>query len=349
MDETKIEQAAMRVVTDMGGAFIMALGYVGDRLGLFKALQGDPLSCADLAEKTGLNERYVLEWLRAMTAAEYIEHDREADRYYLTDEQAFVLADENSPMFVGGAFHMTTPSVLNTPRILDAFRNGGGIPYAEIGHEVGCAIERFFEPGYRHFMVNQWFAAVEGLNAKLEAGANVLDVGCGRGQSTVHMAKAFPASKFLGVDYHRDSVAAAMKLADEHGVANVKFIQASAEQVPADEPFDLICSFDCIHDMVDPSGAVARIRELLADDGLYVWSEPNASHDPTENRNPIGRTFHAVSPLHCMTVSLAHGGAGLGTVIGEKGARELAETAGFTRFERLDIPNPFNQFFALRK
>jgi 2-polyprenyl-3-methyl-5-hydroxy-6-metoxy-1,4-benzoquinol methylase len=251
-------------------------------------------------------------------------------------------------MFVGGGFHFTLPSLLNVPRIVDAFKNGGGIPYSEIGEEIPPAIERFFRPGYINFLCGEWLAAVPGLVARLEAGAAACDVGCGRGQSTVAMAKAYPASRFLGIDYDARSIAAGRKLAADAGLKNVEFLQAAADQIPRDRKYGLICSFDCIHDMVDPLGTLRAIRAALAPDGVYLWSEPNCSHDASENRNPLGRTFHAISPLHCMTVSLAYKGAGLGTVIGEKGARELAAQAGFSEFEKLPIQNPFNQFFLLK-
>ena len=351
MNEQKVGELAFRVVGDMGGAFTMALGYIGDRLGLFKALAGaGPLTTEQLADKTDLNERYVREWARAMVAAEYIDYDPDANKYVMTDEQAFVLANEDSPMFVGGGFHFTTPSIWNVPKIMEAFRNGGGISYSDIGEEIPEAIERFFRPGYINFLTNDWLAAVPGLTEKLKQGAKIADIGCGCGQSTVEMAKAFPKSKVLGIDYDAGSIERARKLAEESGTKNAEFLSAPAENVAAqNQKYDLICSFDCIHDMVDPRGTLKAIRESLADDGVYIWSEPNASANPLENRNPVGKTFSAISPLHCMTVSLAHDGEGLGTIIGESGARELAKEAGFSSFEKLPIENPFNQFFALQR
>ncbi|MGB7023278.1 MAG: class I SAM-dependent methyltransferase [Candidatus Acidiferrales bacterium] len=350
MNERKVEELAFRVVGDMGGAFTMALGYVGDQLGLFKAMAAaGPMRSPNLAARTQLNERYVREWLRAMVAAEYIDYDPDTDMYYMTDEQAFVLANEDSPMFVGGAFHFTTPSTANFPRIMEAFRKGGGIPYSEIGDEIPHAIERFFRPGYLNFLAKDWLGAVPGLVARLENGASIADIGCGRGQSSVTMGKAYPKSKVLGIDYHGPSIESARKLAAKQDLTNVEFLQAGAHEIPKGRKFDLICSFDCIHDMVDPKATLRAVREALADDGIYLWSEPNASANAHENRNPVGKAFHSISPMHCMTVSLAYNGAGLGTVIGESGARALAKEAGFTRFERLPIQNPFNQFFALRQ
>ncbi len=350
MNTKKVEELAFRVVGDMGGAFTMALGYVGDRMGLFRAMAGaGPVTSAELAAKTKLNERYVREWLRAMVAAEYIDYDAPSGKYVMTDEQAFVLANEESPMFVGGAFHFTTPSIWNVPKIMDAFQKGGGISYSEIGKEIPEAIERFFRPGYVNFLVKDWLGAVPGLTARLEKGVSVADIGCGCGQSTVTMGKAFPKSKVLGIDYHGPSIERARKLAAAGGLGNVEFLQAPAHEIPKNRKFEMICSFDCIHDMVDPLATLRAIREALAEDGVYIWSEPNATANAHENRNPLGKAFHSISPLHCMTVSLAHNGAGLGTVIGESGARGLAKEVGFSGFERLPIQNPFNQFFALRR
>jgi Methyltransferase domain len=230
MNEQKIEEMAFRVVGDMGGAFVMALGYIGDRLGLFKTMAGaGPTTSTELAEKTGLNERYVREWLRAMVAAEYLDYDIATGKYLMTDEQAFVLANEDSPMFVGGGFHFTIPSLWNVPKIMEAFRNGGGTSYSEIGDEIPIAIERFFGPGYRNFLAKEWLAAVPGLLAKLEAGAKVADVGCGCGQSTVSMAKAFPKSRVLGIDYHLPSIERARKLAASERLTNIEFLAAPAD------------------------------------------------------------------------------------------------------------------------
>ncbi|MEZ5353720.1 MAG: class I SAM-dependent methyltransferase [Bryobacteraceae bacterium] len=350
MNMQQVETMAMRVVGDMGGTFTMSLAYIGDQLGLFRTMAtSGPVTSEELASTMNLNERYVREWLRAMVASEYLERDATTGRYRMTEEQAAVLANEDSPMFCGGAFHFTTPSIYNTPRVMEAFRNGGGVPYHEMSAEIPCAIERFFRPGYVNFLVSHWLPAVPGLMEKLQAGARVADIGCGRGQSTVRMAEAFPKSTFVGIDYHEPSIAAATRLAKDRGLSNTEFVRGPAERLPMDRTYDLVCSFDCIHDMVDPVATLKTIRMAMSDDGVYLWSEPNASHEEMENRNPIGRAFHSISPLHCMTVSLAHDGAGLGTVIGEQGARKLASEAGFGMFGRLPIDNPFNQFFLLRK
>jgi len=350
MDQEKVEALAFRVVGDMAASFSMALGHIGDRLGLFKTLAGaGPVTSEQLASKTGLNERYVREWLKAMVAAEYIDYDLETGRFVMTAEQEFVLANDGSPLSAGGPLQFTTPTVLNTPRIMDAFRNGGGMAYSDMGGDVAEGIARLFGPGYTNFLVSDWLPAVPGLTDRLSRGIHVADVGCGWGISTVTMAAAYPKSRFLGIDYDPSSIDRARRLAAERQVRNIHWVAAPAHHLPAAPSHDLICTFDCIHDMVDPRATLRAIHGALAADGVYLWSEPNASDNPLENRNPVGKAFACVSPLHCMTVSLAHDGAGLGTTIGERGVRALAEETGFSRVEKLPIQNPFNQFFALRK
>jgi hypothetical protein len=306
MDSKKVEALAFRIVNDSGGAYTLALAYIGDRLGLFKAMSGaGPLTSTELARKTGLNERYVREWLKSMVASEYLDCDPATGRYVMTPEQAYVISDEESPMFCGGVLHLTTPTVLNVPKVMEAFKNGGGVPYDQLGKEIPEAIERFFKPGYLHQLADVWLAAIPGLKDKLQQGGTIADVGCGCGQSTVALAKAFPRAKILALDFDASSIERARALARREGAKNVEFVVSPAEKLPADRKFDLICTFDCIHDMVAPRSALGAIRAALADDGVYLWGEPNASDNPLENRNPVGRCYQAISPLHCLTVSRA--------------------------------------------
>ncbi len=349
MDRKKAEETAFRVINDMGGAFTMALGYIGDQLGIFRAMSGSGhLSSGELADKLDLNERYVREWANAMVAAEYIDYDQDTKRYFMSEEQSAVLADEDNPLFVGGAFHFTTPSILNTKKIMQIFKDGGGIPYSDIGDEIPEAIERLFRPGYKNFLTRDWLGTIPGLMERLKKKAHVVDVGCGCGQSSIAMAEAFPNSQILGIDYHSPSIERANGLARSKGLTNVKFLEASAEKIPEKTHYDLVCSFDCIHDMVNPRLTLKAIRDAIRDDGFYVWSEPNVHEDPIKRRNPVGKAFSAISPLHCMTVSLAYNGEGLGTVIGETTIMKLAKEAEFSSIEKLPIENPLNQFFALR-
>ena len=351
MQIDKAEKLAFKVVEDMGGAFTMALGYLGRSLGIFDALtEAGPVTSQDLAKKTGLNERYVHEWAKAMVAAEYIEYDSEGKGFFMNDEQTFVLTNEDSPLFVGGALQFATPTTYNVPKIAQAFRHGGGIPYSEIGEEIPEAIEQFFRPSYLNFLVQEWVPEVPGLATKLNEGTVVVDIGCGRGQSTVILAKAFPKSEILGIDTDADSIERAKNLAESSKVKNAHFLSSTAEVLAVgDFKFDIVCTFDCVHDMVDPGSALKAIHTMMTDDGIYLWGEPNASDDPVENRNPVGKCFSSVSPLHCLTVSLAHDGAGLGTIIGENGAKKLAADAGFSSFRRLPVKHPFVQVFDVRK
>jgi len=351
IDQNKVGTIAFKLIGDMGGAFSIALAHIGDRLGIFTAMHGaGQLTSQELADKTGLNERYIREWLNAMTTAEYIDYDTTTKKFSLSAEQGEVLANENSPFFVGGGLQMTAPTIYRTPDIMEAFKNGGGVAYSAFGADVMTGIERFFRPGYVNFLTNYWLPSVPGLLERLNTGINVADVGCGAGQALIQMAQAFPNSKFTGIDNDRASIEHATQNAEDAGIADrVNFIRQSADALPADTKYDLICTFDCIHDMANPRGALSAIKNALSDGGVYLWSEPNCSDKLEENIGPVGRLFHNISPLHCMTVSLAHGGEGLGTVMGESKARELATEAGFGEFTKLQIDNPFNQFFALKQ
>ncbi len=337
---------AERVVDDLGGAFTVGLAYLGDRLGLFSKLAGGPLTSGELAQQSGLDERYVREWLNAMVAARYVEHQPDRGAYAMTPEQAAVLADEGGRLFAAGAFTFALESLMLAPRLERAFRQGGGIPFDELPPAIPAAIDRMHRPWFDHLLVQEWLAGVPDLCPRLTRGARVLDVGCGLGRSTVAMARAFPASTFLGVDPHAPSIQRAHAHATGAGLRNVSFAASPVDALEADT-FDLIVAVDTIHDMVDPVGALRAIRRLLALGGSLFWSEPTGSREPLENRNPQGRLRASLSPFHCLTVSMAAGGAALGTIIGEAGARELAAAAGFSRFEKLPIPSPAQQFFLL--
>ena len=336
------------VIADVGGAFAAGLGYIGDRLGLFKIVaENGPASSDAIAETAGLDERYVREWLKAMVSAGYVEHGPNGNLYSMTEEQRGVLADEGSPVFAAGAFQFALPSLLQTERLIEAFRNGGGISYAELGEEIPEAIDRMHRPWFDHQLTSQWLPGAGDLQERLEAGIRVLDVGCGLGRSTVALAHAYPATTIVGIDPHRESIDKARAVATERNIQNAEFRNISLHEMPDDERFNLILAIDCIHDMSDPVGALSDIRKLLSEDGSLFWSEPTGSHEPMANRNPVGKMRSNLSPYHCLTVSLASGGAGLGTLIGEAGARSLASEAGFGGFEKLDIQSAMQQFFLL--
>ena len=340
-------ETADRVIADVGGAFATGLAYIGDRLGLFRALAGrERSSSVQLAGLLGLDERYVREWLKAMVSSGYVESD--GDDYFMTDSQKAVLADESSPAFAAGAFQFALPSLALTSRLVECFREGGGIPYRDLGPEIAEAIDRMHRPWFEHFLTQSWLPAVPGLGDRLKAGIRVLDVGCGLGRSTLAMARAWPRSRVTGIDPDPGSIERARRLASGSGV-EVSFEETSLERLDTPGSFDFVVAIDCIHDMAEPAAALGQIRGLMSDAGVLFWSEPTGSRDPMENRAPVEKMRAGLSPYHCLTVSLAEGGRALGTIIGESGARELARAAGFDNFERLTIESRMQQFFLLRK
>ena len=343
---------AERVADDVGGAFTVGLAYIGQKLGLFAALAAlGRATSGGLAQRTGLQERYVREWCSGMVAAEYVEHDPAAGTYFLTPEQTAALVDETARTFVAGAFQFALPSLLLTPRLLEVFKQGGGIPFAELSPEIPDAIDRMHRPWFDHLLVQEWLPGVPGLVERLERGIAVLDVGCGLGRSTIALGRAYPASAIRGIDLHEPSIEKARAAAREAGLSNVRFQALPIEQMMAGDPgpevFDLVVAIDCVHDMVAPVQALRAMGALLPESGLLFWSEPTGSREPLENRNPQGKLRANLSPFHCLTVSLGAGGAGLGTIIGEAGARELAQEAGFGSFEKLAIDSATQQFFLL--
>jgi len=349
MDKDKLKEMGGRLANYVGGAMISGLAYIGDRLGLFKAMAGaGEITSEELAAKTNLNERYVREWLKAMAAAEICDYDPQTDRYVMGDEAALMLADEDGPMFLAGMFQIAIPHLHLTDKVMDTFRNGGGLKFSELGEEIIESIDRLHKSPFTHLLAQQWLPQVPGLKEKLDSGIKVLDVGCGLGRSTVALASAYPNSTIVGLEPDSTSFAGARKRSQEAGVGNTDYIQAPIMELLGNGNYDLVLALDCIHDMVDPIGGLKAIREALAEDGLFFWMEPIGSHNPMENRNPAGRLRQAISPYHCMSVSLAYGGAGLGTLIGEVGARDLAGQAGFSHFEKLPIEDPGQQFFAAR-
>src|SRR6476619_5036346 len=346
INEDRMNQFLGKVVGDFGASLSSSLAYIGQKLGLYKALAaGEPLSAAQLAEKTNTNERYVREWLVNQAAGGYIEYDGDTGRYFLAPEQAVALTDEQSPFYVGGGFFVVKAMTQAVERIEDYFRNGGGMLWGEHHPDLFIGTERFFRPGYTAHLVSSWIPALDGVQAKLEAGARVADVGCGHGASTILMAQAFPRSRFTGFDYHAPSIAHAQLASAEAGVADrVTFEVASAKEYRRDQTagYDLVTMFDCLHDMGDPVGASAHVLETLADDGTWMLVEPNAGDRLQDNINPVGRVFYAASTLVCTPASRAQEvGLALGAQAGERRLREVLEAGGFTRV-RPATETPFN-------
>jgi len=348
IDENKLHQFMGKMVGDMGAAYSAVLVLVGDRLGLYKAMAGaGPINSAELARRSGADERYLREWLAAQAAAGYIEYDAAADRYSMTPEQELVFATEGGPAFVPGAFEILASMFRDEPRISEAIKSGSGFGWHEHDQCLFRGTERFFRPGYAAHLIGEWIPALSGVREKLERGASVADVGCGHGSSTILMAKAFPKSSFIGFDYHQPSLDRAAEAAREAGVANVRFQRAAAKEYPG-ENYDLVAFFDCLHDMGDPVGAAAHVRKTLAADGVWMVVEPFAGDTVSENLNPIGRIFYAASTMICTPASKSQEvGLGLGAQAGEKRLREVAMAGGFKHFRRA-TETPFNMIFEAR-
>jgi 2-polyprenyl-3-methyl-5-hydroxy-6-metoxy-1,4-benzoquinol methylase len=342
IDEAKLEQFMGQAVTDMGAAMNGVLVMIGGELGLWKAMAGaGPLSTDEIAERSGVAERYVREWASAQAASGYLEYDADAEAFTLPPEQAMALADEDSPVYVLGGYHVVSSAWKDREKLAERYRSGAGFGWHEHDPELFTGTEQFFRPGYRAHLVAEWLPALEGVEDKLRAGGKVADIGCGHGVSTAIMAQAFPESEVHGFDYHEASIERARELAAQDGVENAHFDTASAKDYPG-EGYDLVCFFDCLHDMGDPVGAMKHVRETIADDGSVMLVEPFAADTLAENMNPVGRVYYAASTLICTPSSLDQEvGLGLGAQAGEARLQAVAEEAGFTRFRRA-TETPFN-------
>jgi SAM-dependent methyltransferase len=343
IDEAKLEAFMGQAVTDMGAVISAPLFVIGEKLGLYKAMAGaGPLTSKEVAERAGAAERSVREWLRNQAAGGYISYDADTDRYTLPDEHALALADEDSPFYILGLYDSIASLYADEARIIDAFRSGEGMGWHEHDHRLFRGTERFFRPGYRGNLVSEWIPALDGVQEKLERGAKVADVGCGHGASTVIMADAFPKSQFFGFDYHEPSIERAREAAAEAGVSErTSFAAASAKDYPG-SGYDLVCVFDCLHDMGDPVGASAHVHGTLADDGTWMIVEPFAGDSVAENLNPVGRVFYGASTVICTPASLAQEvGLALGAQAGEARLSEVIKQGGFASVRRA-TETPFN-------
>ena len=343
IDEAKLEAFMGQAVTDMGAVISAPLFVIGEKLGLYKAMaHAGPLTSQEVAERSGAAERYVREWLRNQAAGGYVTYDAETDRYTLPDEHALALADEDSPFYILGVYDSIASLYADEDRILESFRTGEGMGWHEHDHRLFRGTERFFRPGYRAHLVAEWIPALEGVQEKLEQGAKVADVGCGHGASTIILAQAFPNSEFHGFDYHEASIERAREAAEEAGVADrITFEVASAKEYPG-QGYDLVCVFDCLHDMGDPVGASAHVLETLAPDGTWMIVEPFANDQVEENLNPVGRVFYGASTVICTPASLSQEvGLALGAQAGEGRLTTVIQQGGFTRVRRA-TETPFN-------
>ncbi len=342
VDEARLHQFLGQAVTDMGAAMNGVLVMMGGELGLWKAMEAaGPLTAAEVAERSGVLERYAREWLAAEAASGYVEYDAEADTFTLPPEQAMALADEESPVYTLGAYHLISAAFKDRPQLVERFRSGEGFGWHEHDAELFMGTEEFFRPGYRAHLVAEWIPALDGVKEKLREGGRVADVGCGHGVSSQLLARAFPKTQVTGFDYHEASIERARELAAEEGLENIRFEVASGKDFPAGE-YDLVCFFDCLHDMGDPVGVLRHVRETLAEDGTVMLVEPLAADSLEGNLNPVGRMYYAASTLICTPNSLDQEvGLGLGAQAGEQRLATVAEEAGFGRFRRA-AETPFN-------
>lgn len=346
MDEARLNEFMGKLVTDMGGAAMLANIILGDELGLYRAMaDSQPVSPETLAQRTGCNARLLREWLSAQAASGYMEH--KDGQFRLPEEQALALAIEDSPVYAAGGASVVAALFHDKDKLVTAMRGDGALPWGDHHPCMFSGTERFFRPGYRAHLVDEWLPSLDGVVDKLQRGAKVADVGCGHGASTVIMAQAFPNSRFVGFDYHAPSIDTANQRAADAGVAErARFEKASAKDYPGD--YDLICFFDCLHDMGDPVGAARHARQALKPDGTVLLVEPFANDRLDDNLSPVGRLFYAASTFICTPNSLSQEvGLGLGAQAGEARLRKVFEEAGFSHFRRA-TETPFNLILEAR-
>jgi SAM-dependent methyltransferase len=338
-----------KMLGDVGAAMNASLMLIGDKLGLYKTLsEQGPFTPAELAQATKTSERYIREWLSAQAASGYVEYEAASGKFSMTPEQTLVFGNDESPVFMGAVGDLVAATFLDEPKVSDAFKTGKGVGWNKRSECLFCGTARFFRTGYKHHLVQEWLPALDGVVEKLERGARVADVGCGHGVSTRLMAEAFPNSRFVGYDYHPGSIEAARRTTKDGGLADrVRFDVHSANTYPAGD-YDLVCFFDCLHDMGDPVGAMKHVRETMAADGTCMLVEPFAHDRLEDNLTPVGRIYYAASTVICTPASLDQEvGMALGAQAGEARLRDVANKGGFTRFRRA-TETPFNLILEAR-
>jgi 2-polyprenyl-3-methyl-5-hydroxy-6-metoxy-1,4-benzoquinol methylase len=349
MDETKLNAFIGKVLGDLGGGFSVPMVRMGDKLGLYKALkEHGPMTAGELAAKTKVAERYAREWLSHQAASGYLEYEPATGKFTLPAEQAMVFADSDSPVYLQGAFDLAVAMMENQPKVETAFRSGKGVGWGDQATCLFCTVGRFFRPGYHNNLAASWLPALEGVAAKLERGAQVADVGCGHGFSTIIMAKAFPRSTFIGYDFHPASVEQARVHAEQHGAsANAKFEVAMASDFPGKD-LDLVTFFDCLHDMGDPVGAARHVRQTLKPDGSWMIVEPAAGDRLEDNLNPVSRMYYAGSTMICIPTSLDQPvGAAFGAQAGFAKLSSAITQGGFGKVRKA-TETPFNMVLEAR-
>ncbi|MGH3788625.1 MAG: class I SAM-dependent methyltransferase [Pseudonocardiaceae bacterium] len=348
MNHNKVLDFLGRLVTDLGATDAAGSVVIGHRLGLYRALAQGSATPEQFAERTGCHPRYLTEWLRGQAAGGYVGYDPATGEFSLSEEQAFCLADPNGPN-APAAFLTALGMLRAEPRITEAFRTGAGVGWHEHHDDVFVGCDAFYRPGYVAELVPNWIPALDGVEAKLTAGARVADLGCGLGTSSVLLAQAYPRSTVVGSDYHTESIELARKRTAEAGVADRVSFEVATAQTFTGSNYDLVTMFDCLHDMGDPVGAARRVREALAPDGTWLLVEPFAADNVEDNLNPVGRLYYSASVFLCVPNGLSQpGGYALGAQAGEAATRQVMTDAGFTRFRRA-AQTPFNLVYEVRR
>ena len=348
LDQDKFMDFLHHFVGDLGATINAGNVVVGHNLGLYKALAQGPATPAELAERTGTHPRYIAEWLRGQAAGGYVVRDPGEETYSMTEEQAFALTSPDNPVYAPGAFVLALGSLKAEPRVTESFRTGGGVGWAEQDHEVFVGCEQFFRPGYIGNLTSAWIPALAGVEEKLRAGGSVADIGCGLGASSVLMGQNYPEIRVAGSDYHEGSIELARKRAADAGVADRVSFEVASAQTFSGSGYDLVTTFDCLHDMGDPLTAAKHVREALASDGSWMIVEPAAQDDPADNLNPVGRVYYGFSTFLCLQNAMSQpGGYTLGAQAGEAAIRRVVTDAGFTRFARV-AETPFNIVYEAR-
>jgi SAM-dependent methyltransferase len=349
IDQAKLEEFIGRFAGDLGAVLHAATVLVGDKLGLYRAMaDSQPVTAAELAGRTGCDERYLQEWLSAQAASGYAEYDPATRTFRLTEEQAFALTTENNPQFIPGGIQIAASTIKDSDALAEAISTGSGVDWGEHHHDLFDGTDRFFRPNYIGNLLSSWLPALDGVVEKLEAGGTVADVGCGYGSSSILIARQYPRSKVVGSDYHAPSIEAARKAAADAGVSDRCTFEVAAAKDYSGRGYDLVTVFDALHDMGDPVGAAAHVLETLDDDGTWMIVEPNAGDRLQDNLNPVGRIFYSGSTLICVPASKSQEvGLALGAQAGEARIRDVVQRAGFTRFRRA-TETPFNIVYEAR-
>lgn len=329
----------------MAGAMTAGMVYVGVKTGLWRAMQGKgPMRTEDVVRASGLQPRYVEEWLKGMVASGYLAYDPAAQTFTLPEEQAYFLASDETDHFVGGLFAMVPPLLRVAPQVARAFAEGGGVRFEEFGPDCVTALDLINRGQYQHRFADYWMKSLPEAAERLGAGGRALDVGCGAGRVCIALAKAFPAAEIVGIDPDEESI----RRAQAQGMKNTRFEVKTTAEMQRGAGFDLITLCDSLHDLAEPLATLEQVRALLKPDATLFIVEPKAADRLEDNRNPVAATFYGFSLFHCMTQSLARGGPGLGTCLGPAATERLVRQAGFTRFQRLDLKSLTNLFYAAR-